>query len=262
MSAPAATARLGNAEGLLVPRWPAPASVCALITTRSGGVSTGPYASFNLGAGSGDDANAVAANRARLRGFLPADPLWLKQVHGGAVADADTQTGCNGEIEADAAVARGAGAVCAVMIADCLPVLLTDTAGAVVGVAHAGWRGLAAGVIEHTVAAMNVMPETLIAYLGPCIGGRVYEVGAEVREALCADHVEADAAFVPKAKGKWLADLTAVARQRLLRVGMAADSIFGGEFCTLSEPDRFYSFRRDGPSGRMAALIWRTRASA
>jgi YfiH family protein len=136
--------------------------------------------------------------------------------------------------------------------------LLTDAAGSVVGAAHAGWRGMAAGVIERTMAAMKVAPATLIAYLGPCIGPAVYEVGADVRDAFCANDATAAEAFVAKPNGKWLANLPLLARQRLQRAGVSGERIFGGGRCTLSEPARFYSHRRDGPSGRMAALIWRT----
>jgi YfiH family protein len=245
------------AEGILAPRWPAPGNVRALITTRNGGVSTGPYASFNLGAGSGDDAAAVAENRARLRRFLPGDPVWLKQVHGTAVADADAHAGTKAEVEADAAIARGAGIVCAVLAADCLPVLLADAAGSVVGAAHAGWRGLAAGVVEKAIAAMQIDPATLVAYLGPCISGARFEVGADVRDAFCSGDAAAEVAFAPKAKGKWLANLPMLASLRLMRAGVSQHSIFGSGACTYDEPERFHSYRRDGASGRMAALIWR-----
>jgi YfiH family protein len=262
VSAPAASLQQEIAEGIFVPQWPAPGNVRALITTRNGGVSSGPYASFNLGAGSGDDAAAVAENRARLRRFLPGDPVWLKQVHGTAVADADARADSAGEVEADAAVARGVGVVCAVLAADCLPVLLADTAGSVVGAAHAGWRGLAAGVVEHAIAAMQVDPSTLVAYLGPCISGAHFEVGADVRDAFCNGDAVAAAAFAPKTNGKWLADLPMLASQRLLRAGVSQHSIFGSGACTYAEPARFHSYRRDGASGRMAALIWRAQASA
>jgi YfiH family protein len=250
----------GDAGDWIIPQWPAPANVRALITTRNGGVSTGAFASFNLGTGSGDDAAAVAGNRARLRKWLPEDPVWLRQVHGTKVADADTSA--DTVPEADASVARGINTVCAVMIADCLPVLLADTAGTVVSAAHAGWRGLAAGVLEASIAAMNVEPGTLLAYLGPCISGAVYEVGADVYSAFCAGDAEAGSAFVARPDGKWLANLPLLARQRLMRAGLYGYNIFGGDACTLSEPDRFFSYRRDGPSGRFAALIWRERAAA
>jgi YfiH family protein len=241
----------------IIPQWPAPSNVRALITTRNGGVSARPFASFNLGAGSGDDAAAVAANRARLRERLPADPAWLRQVHGVAVADADALAGTASKIEADAAVARASKTVCVVMVADCLPVLLADDQGSVIGVAHAGWRGLAAGVLERTVDAMDVAPHTLAAFLGPCIGGSAYEVGDEVRDAFCARDAAASEAFAPKANGKWLANLPLLARQRLTRTGLQDLRIAGGAWCTYSDPARFYSYRRDGASGRMAALIWR-----
>jgi polyphenol oxidase len=261
MSAPATSAVQEIAEGIFVPQWPAPRNVRALITTRNGGVSTGPYASFNLGAGSGDDAAAVAQNRARLRRFLPGDPVWLRQVHGTAVADADAHAGSAAAVEADAAFARGAGVVCAVLAADCLPVLLADAAGSVVGAAHAGWRGLAAGVVENTIAAMGVDPATLVAYLGPCISGAHFEVGAEVRDAFCSGDTAAGAAFAPKTNGKWLANLSMLASQRLMRAGVSRHSIFGSGACTYAEPARFHSYRRDGASGRMAALIWRAQAT-
>jgi polyphenol oxidase len=238
----------------IVPQWPAPANVHALITTRNGGVSAGVYQSFNLGAGSGDDRQAVAENRARLRRLLPAEPLWLKQVHGAGVADADSVTGVT---EADASIARNPGIVCVVMMADCLPVLLADDAGSVVGAAHAGWRGLCAGVIEHTVKAMAADPARLMAYLGPCIGPAVYEVGDEVRAAFCGVDEAAALAFVAKPNGKWLANLPLIARQRLAKIGVPDSRIHGGTECTLSDPARFFSYRRDGASGRMAALIWR-----
>jgi YfiH family protein len=241
----------------IVPQWPAPPNVRTLITTRNGGVSTGPFASFNLGAGSGDDAAAVVANRARLRECLPADPVWMRQVYGVEVADADAQAGTASEIEADAAVARNSRTVCAVMVADCLPVLLADDRGRVVGVAHAGWRGLAAGVLERTIETMGVAPQSLAAFLGPCISGSVYEVGDEVRDAFCTHDAAASEAFAQKPNGKWLANLPLLARQRLCRAGLQDLRIAGGAWCTFSDPARFYSYRRDGASGRMAALIWR-----
>jgi YfiH family protein len=249
-----AAAASGLHPDWIVPQWPAPGNVHALITTRNGGVSAGVYRSFNLGAGSGDDRQAVAENRARLRRALPAEPRWLKQVHGVGVADADTGSG---ETEADASIAGRTGVVCAVMMADCLPVLLTDDVGSVIGAAHAGWRGLCAGVIENTVKAMAADPARLIAYLGPCIGPAVYEVGDEVRAAFCGVDEVAALAFVAKPNGKWLANLPLIARQRLAKIGVPGSRIVGGTDCTLSDPARFFSYRRDGASGRMAALIWR-----
>lgn len=235
----------------IVPDWPAPTRVRALITARSGGTSAGPYSSMNLGQRVNDDPLKVEANRAALRRFLPSEPKWLVQVHGAQVADADR---LEGSIEADAAVARKPGSVCTIMVADCLPVLLTDRAGSVVAAAHAGWRGLAGGVIENTLDAMRVPPSELIAYLGPAIGPSVFEVGADVRDAFLASGNEAAEAFAPHKPGKWLADLFKLARQRLTRAGVS--QIHGGGFCTYSDPERFFSHRRDKVSGRMAALIW------
>lgn len=239
----------------IVPGWPAPANVRALTTTRAGGVSVGRYASLNLGDHVGDDPAAVAQNRAVLRASLPAEPLWLNQVHGIAVARVGEATGVP---EADAAVAREPGAVCAVMTADCLPVLLCDRRGTVVGAAHAGWRGLAAGVIEATVAAMAIDPAGLMAWLGPAIGPQAFEVGDEVRETFMQHDPAAGQAFAPHGEGKWLADIYLLARQRLAALGVT--DVFGGDFCTFSDSARFYSYRRDGATGRMATLIWLRRA--
>lgn len=235
----------------IVPDWPAPPCVKAVITTRSGGSSAGPYASLNLGLRSGDDAGAVAANRARLRAALPQEPRWLRQVHGAAVVDADKLTAMP---EADASVARLPGTVCAVLVADCVPVLFTNRTGTLVAIAHCGWRGLAAGVIERTVTATGGPPDDLLAYLGPGIGPKAFEVGEEVRRAFLADHPDDADAFIPNSPEKWLADLFLLARRRLQRVGV--QRTFGSEICTYSDPARFYSYRRDRTTGRMAALIW------
>ncbi len=235
----------------IVPEWEAPAAVRALVTTRHGGVSLPPYDAMNLGGHVGDAEAAVAQNRAILRALLPAEPKWLKQVHATAVAEADAATG---EAEADASVARCKGTVCAVMVADCLPLLLCDRAGTVVAAAHAGWRGLAAGVIERTVRAMGVEPGSLMVYLGPAIGPGAFEVGDEVRQAFTDFDREAAAAFAPAAPGKWLADIYLLARQRLARLGV--ERVSGGGFCTYTEKERFFSYRRDRATGRMAALIW------
>lgn len=240
-----------NANDWITPDWPAPANVRALCTTRNGGVSAAPYASLNLGDHVGDDPRAVACNRAILREHLPAEPLWLKQVHTTAVADAGSAAGIP---EADASVARLPGKVCAVLTADCLPVLLCDRRGTVVAAAHAGWRGLAGGVIEATVQAMRVDPADLLAWLGPAIGHAAFEVGDEVRAVFLADDPAATSAFIPHGNGKWLADLYRLARLRLARSGVA--QVGGGDFCTFSEEERFYSYRRDGATGRMASLIW------
>jgi YfiH family protein len=235
----------------IVPDWPAPRRVRALITTRAGGASRGAWAGLNLGAGSGDDAGDVARNRASLAQWLPAEPLWLRQVLGTAVVEADD---ADENPEADAAVARRPGRVCAVLSADCLPLLLCDEAGMVVAAAHAGWRGLCSGVIGATVRAMGRPPETLLAYLGPAIGPAAYEVGAEVRQAFVAADPQADAAFTPGKPGKFYADLYALARMRLAESGVTR--VHGGGYCTYAERERFYSYRRDGATGRMASLIW------
>jgi len=236
------------------PDWPAPRGVRALVTTRAGGCSVGPYASLNLGVRSGDDPAAVSENRRRLAALLPAPPVWLRQVHGTAVVDADRARDQALEPQADAAVARARATVCAVLIADCMPVLLADEEATVVAAAHAGWRGLSAGVLEATVGAMRVDPQRLIAWLGPAIGPRRYEVGDEVRAAFLARDAGAASAFRAVRAGHWLLDLYAVARQRLAASGVSR--VFGGGFCTYSDAERFYSYRREPQTGRMAAMIW------
>ncbi|WP_153161436.1 peptidoglycan editing factor PgeF [Zoogloea sp. 1C4] len=239
-------------DAWIVPDWPAPAGVRALSTTRAGGVSVAPYDSLNLGTHVGDDPANVAANRAQVRRIVPSEPAWLNQVHGTAVVDA---AAVDGVPDADASVSRTPGAVCVVMTADCLPVLLCDRAGSVVGAAHAGWRGLHGGVIEATVAAMQVAPADVIAWLGPAIGPTAFEVGDEVRAAFVATDAIADAAFKPAGQpGKWLADIYLLARQRLAALGVTA--VYGGDCCTVSESRRFFSYRRDGVTGRMASLVW------
>jgi YfiH family protein len=237
----------------IVPDWPAPPNVKALITTRAGGISKGPFASLNLGLRTGDDPQAVAANRDRLNVLLPHPPRWLRQVHGARVVEADS---LEGRPEADAGIARRPGTVCAVLVADCIPVLLADRAGTTVAIAHAGWRGLAAGVIENTARRMAVDPRGLIAYLGPGIGPGAFEVGADVRDAFLARDARAAAAFTPHAAGKWLADLFLLARERLRRAGVG--EIHGGALCTHSDARRFFSYRRERTTGRMAAMIWRS----
>lgn len=241
-------------NGWLCPDWPAPENVRALVTTRAGGVSRGVYASLNLGAHVGDDPRAVAENRRRLveAADLPAEPRWLAQVHGRDVArlTAESKPG----IEADAALTDSPDVVCAVLTADCLPVLFCDRAGTRVAVAHAGWRGLAGGVLEAAMAAMETPPEDLHAWLGPAIGPSAFEVGDEVREAFVAQHSNADSAFLPSPAGRWLADLYTLARLRLAACGVR--SIHGGGECTFTDTQRFYSYRRDGDTGRMASLIW------
>jgi len=235
----------------IVPDWPAPPGVRSLITTRNGGVSTGAYATFNLGLRTGDDEAAVHANRQLLRAWLPQDPKWLRQVHGAKVVVAD---GMADSREADASIARNPGTVCAVMIADCMPVLLCDEAGTVVGIAHAGWRGLSLSIIENIVCKMGVAPGGLLAWLGPAIGPDAFEVGSDVREAFLAANPAAAEAFTPYRAGKWLADLFKLARQRLACCGV--QRVLGGGLCTHRDAARFYSYRRDQVTGRMAALIW------
>jgi hypothetical protein len=236
---------------LIVPEWPAPARVKCLMTTRAGGVSQAPWGSLNLGDHVGDDPAHVAANRARLCRQLPAEPGWLRQVHSARVVE----LGRESNREADAALTRQSKQVCAILTADCLPVLLCDRAGSVVAAAHAGWRGLADGVLEATVAAMRVPPGEVLAWMGAAIGPQAFEVGDEVRQAFVAQHAEASVAFVPQPMpGKWLADIYQLARIRLKHAGVQA--IYGGGRCTFNEADSFYSYRRDGVTGRMAALIW------
>jgi YfiH family protein len=235
------------------PDWPAPANVRAAVTLRAGGASQKPYDTFNLALHVGDDPRTVADNRTLLREALqlPREPLWLKQVHGTAVVDAAT---VHAEPEADGAYAMRSGHVCVVMTADCLPVFLCDRAGTRVAVLHAGWRGLAAGIIEQGVKALAVPGAELFAWLGPAIGPEAFEVGSEVRAAFVAHDAAADAAFRPGVGGKYLADIYRLARQRLAALGVTA--VFGGNFCTVRDSGRFYSYRRDGATGRMAALIW------
>lgn len=234
----------------IIPDWPAPASVQAVSTIRTGGVSTGAWQSFNLATHVGDDAQAVAANRAQLRAKLglPAEPAWLEQVHGATVCSAGGPELC----QADASFAR-VGEVAVVMTADCLPVLFCDTQGQQVAAAHAGWRGLASGVLEAT-AAKFADPGRVMAWLGPAIGPQAFEVGADVREAFVAHDARATQAFERVDAQHWLCDLYALARQRLESIDIG--HVVGGGFCTYSEPERFFSFRRDGQTGRMASLIW------
>jgi YfiH family protein len=235
---------------LIVPDWEAPPRVRALVTTRQGGVSEGAYAGFNLGTRCGDDPAAVAANRALLRAHLPGEPCWMQQVHGAGVRALPAGAGA----EADAAWTAESGVVCVMLTADCLPVLFCDRAGSRVAVAHAGWRGLAAGVLEATVAALGLPGPELLAWLGPAIGQPAFEVGPEVRAAFLAHDAAAAQAFLPGRDDRWQADLVQLARQRLAAVGLSAVS--GGGLCTFSDPEAFFSHRRDGRCGRMASLIW------
>jgi YfiH family protein len=239
-------------ERWIVPDWPAPAHVRAFTTTRKGGVSEGPYASMNPADHVGDDPLAVAQNRQRLQQLLalPAEPLWLQQVHGTTPVNAGD---CGPAPAADASWSQQAGVVCAVLTADCLPVLLCDRRGNCIAAVHAGWRGLAAGVIEQTIAAMSMQADDLLAWLGPAIGPRAYRVGDEVRDTFISHQDQASLAFKGEAGG-WKLDLYLLARQRLAVCGVTA--VYGGDRCTLSEPEDFFSYRRDGKTGRMASLIW------
>lgn len=247
----------------IVPDWPAPAGIRALITTRAGGVSRGPWGvppggegGMNLGFGNGDEAAAVAANRARLRGLLPQEPRWLAQEHGARVVDAESVAA---PPAADASTALAHDVVCAVLVADCMPVLLADARGRGVAAAHAGWRGVAAGVLQATARALRVRlhdpTAELIAYLGPAIGPEAFEVGADVLDAMCDALPQARSAFRPVGGGKYLADLFALGRQALAQAGVEA--VYGGTDSTYADAQRFYSFRRDRVTGRHAALIWR-----
>lgn len=230
-----------------------PPGVHALQTTRHGGVSKGAWQSLNLGDHVADLKADVAANRAHISARLPSPPRWMNQVHGVSVFDADSELA--GVPEADAAVARQLDRVCVVMTADCLPVLFCDRSGSVVAAAHAGWRGLRSGVLEATIAAMDIDPVNLMAWLGPAIGPAAFEVGAEVRDAFMREDEAAADAFVSGNGDRFFADLNLLARQRLQRMGVS--NIYGGGECTFTDRDRYFSYRRDGVTGRMATLIWR-----
>ena len=237
----------------LVPDWPAPASVRAVTTTRQGGVSQGCYASMNPADHVDDDPVAVMANRRYLQQALdlPCQPVWLQQVHGTTVVNAAT---AGTSPAADAAYSLEAGVVCAVLTADCLPVLLSDTAGECVAAIHAGWRGLVAGVVEQAVQATGRSGDALLAWLGPAIGPSAFQVGEEVRDSFMAHDQAAAGAFRQGTDGRWFADLYQLARQRLADYGVTA--VYGGEYCSFTNSERFYSYRRDGVTGRMATLIW------
>jgi YfiH family protein len=255
---------------LLIADWPAPENIRAITTLRSGpGISLAPFDRFNVGINSGDAAAAVIENRRRLAeiAHLPSEPRWLRQVHGTVVADlespppVDRQEGPNAdvllpahEIIADASRTSRADTVLAILTADCLPVLFCNDQGTEVAAAHAGWRGLAAGVLEATVSSMRSTPMELFAWLGPAAGPASYEIGADVRDAFLTIDPAADTAFFPTREHHWRVDLYMLARQRLTAIGV--NRVFGGALCTIADPKRFYSHRRDGRSGRMASLIW------
>jgi len=242
-------------RAVLVPDWPAPPGVLAATTTRAlPGLSAGPYAHFNLGARCGDEPRAVEANRAALGALLglPSPPRWLRQVHGTRVVEA-TSTADGVEPEADAAVAREPGVVLAILTADCLPVLFCTDDGGTIGAAHAGWRGLAAGVLERTVEAIAAAPSRVLAWIGPAIGAASYEVGEAVRDAFVAIDAGAADAFAETRPGHWRCDLAHLARRRLAAAGVAR--VHGGGFDTFGD-ERFYSYRRGPVTGRFATLAW------
>ena len=261
MTAPLAQQLAQAGLDWIVPDWDAPANVRAFSTTRRGGVSVGARASLDLGpAMLPEDASrdVVLENRRRLQGFLPSVPVWMSQVHGADVVvfdHANPPTLSRSPPAADAAVTRLSGVVLAVRTADCLPVVFADHAGSVVGIAHAGWRGLAAGVLEATVHAMRVPPAEIVAWLGPAIGPQKFEVGRDVFDAFCMQDSGAAQYFAPFSVAKWLADIYGLARRRLDRVGVTA--VAGGGLCTLTDAGRFFSYRADKDAGRMATLVWR-----
>ena len=236
----------------IVPNWAAPSRVRAFATTRAGGVSEGEYGTMNVGLSSGDDPAKVARNRERLRAALPGDPPYLRQLHGIDVANLDVAH--DGQRTADAARTTTPGIVAGVLTADCMPLLLVDRAGMHVAAVHAGWRGMAAGIIERTVESMGVEADKLLAWMGPTIGPDAFEVGPEVREAFIAADSRASEAFVAGKPGKYMADLYRLARRRLERAGVR--EVSGGGFCTFHEPQRFFSYRRVQKSGRMGTFIW------
>jgi YfiH family protein len=274
--------RMTSEWAIIEPEWPAPKGVRSAFTLRTGGVSVSPYDSLNVGAHVRDVGAAVEENRRRVRERLrmPAEPVWLQQVHGIEVADLDVAEPlapvgrggagaesvhlspgaeralppASGFVRADAAVTRAPGRVCVIQVADCMPVLFAAGDGSAVGAAHAGWRGLAGGVLEETVRHLGVPAAQLIAWLGPTIGQDHFEVGDEVRAAFMSHDPDAASSFEANARGRWQCDLYALARRRLVALGVR--DIFGGGWCTYADKDRFFSYRRDGQCGRMAALVW------
>ena len=248
---------------VIKPIWPAPAAIHALVTTRQGGISSSPYDALNLGDHVGDEPARVIANRQVLRKYLPAEPVWLKQTHSTQVSTPDSRSQSSSQpFEADAAVTNIPHEVLAILTADCLPVLLSNADGTVIGAAHAGWRGLCDGVLENTVGEMIKLSHqsnaaNFIAWMGPAIGPESFEVGEDVvgRFQECGLH-DMQHCFlpIPNKPGKFLADLYQLARDRLKRVGV--NSIFGGDLCTVMDQEQFFSYRRDGVTGRFASLIW------
>ena len=252
---PAKQMHMATANDWIIPEWEVAPNVRAVSTTRSGGDSAAPYASLNLGAGSGDDLATVEANRAILqtRAAMPSRPLWLKQVHGNDCVTADsTAEG----VAADASYTESRDQVLAILTADCVPVLFCDVDGTEVGAAHAGWRGLNGGVLEATVGRFASHPEQLCAWIGPCIGAARYEVGTDVYEAFTAAHDDDRRFFQQNRPGHWLFNLPGLVFARLHRIGVS--NVWASGWCTASDPERFFSYRRDGQTGRMATCIWLT----
>ncbi len=239
----------------LIPDWPAPAPIRACTTLRHQGVSQGAWQSWNLATHVHDSAEHVAQNRELLASQLnlPSEPVWLDQVHGDSIVLLDDEVASD-NLQADGSFTRAVNKVCVVMTADCLPVLLTNRAGTEVAAVHAGWRGLAAGVIEKAVQNFQCCANDVLAWLGPAIGPGAFEVGAEVRQAFMQTDSMTDKAFTATANDKYLADIYALARRRLQLLGINA--VYGGDHCTCTEAERFYSYRRDHDTGRMASLIW------
>ena len=239
-------------HGWLLPDWPAPAMIRACVTTRTGGISVPPFDSFNLGDHVGDDPSAVAWNRQHLQDLLGCRPAWLSQVHSSTAIKAMADSCAT----ADASWSDVPGEACAVLTADCLPVLFCADDGSEVAAAHAGWRGLVDGVLEATVAAMRTPPARVLAWMGPAAGPSRYEVGVEVYDAFVSRDWSAGSAFTSTRERHWHVDLYALARGRLQAAGLAPAHIHGGGLCTISDPQRFYSHRRDRRTGRMASLVW------
>ncbi len=251
------------AKALISPNWPAPENVKALQSTRLGGVSHDPFNDLNLGDHVNDDPAKVLKNRHLLTEHLPNTPLWLKQIHSTKVLSASAILSFSNQPEADASFSQQANEVCTVMTADCLPVLFCNKSGTQVAAAHAGWRGLADGILEKTLQTFDDDPADILAWFGPAIGPSAFEVGDEVRQLFCDHLSQAQSAFMPSPNSffnppfnqdKWLADIYKLARQRLECLGLTA--IYGGEFCTYTDNQRFFSYRRDGLTGRMASCIW------
>ncbi|RVU86270.1 peptidoglycan editing factor PgeF [Leucothrix sargassi] len=241
----------------ITPNWPAPANVKAVMTTRKGGFSQAPFDSMNLGDHVSDDPLVVSKNRSKLMADLqlPNRPVWLTQVHGTNVVSYGT---AKDHDEADAIIGSHAGDVCAIMTADCLPVIFCDRSGNEIAAAHAGWRGLAASVLEQTMDRMHFENKDILVWMGAAISQSAFEVGDEVKEVFIADNPDAQRAFKAHTEGKWLADIYQLARMRLIQAGVQPENIYGGEHCTYTDTENFYSYRRENRTGRMATLIWMT----